>query len=310
MTVTASDLPRAFNVTNRAGTCPICREGFETGERAFYGVVRRGPDGSAMWTGEAQVAPRDARTSVRPTGCTCRGKRAHGKRCALAVSCACPTRNGRGRSRYQAHRRSCSNALSFSDLYATLPGFVDHAIHVECATRNGLVTPTGEVTTYGARTVGHFTTPGVGATPTPTTPMVAPNATSAPRATTPQTTGAPGLTEALTEGNTAAEELAATVREAAATPPASWVPGFSAGEDATREREAAIAARAAAVVANREAVAAANTGGELALDGDVERFQRLELAGVEAPAATPEAEPVNAMPADPGAARFGLLDLD
>ena len=329
MTVNATDLPRAFHVTTNAGQCAICAAGLEQGERAFYGVVRRDPSGAPLWTGEGQVAPKDARTMVRPEGCTCRGRKAHGARCALSKACSCPTRRGRGRATYVAHGRRCPNAIAFGDLYRTLPGFLDHAVHVGCAAGVGMTVPTGEVTTYGARDKGRLST---GEVAVEAAPVVAAEPEDvAARVAARRAAARETERQAVARRRAAADRMAAAAVAAAREREAVEAARLAAIQEGTvalchsapycscctREmvaagRERALQQRAAAA---REAEAAKIAEAQEALnrqwgigqeDPAVARFRGIvaEEGQVTGGAL------VNALPDDPGVARFRGLDLD
>ena len=162
MAVHASQLFRAFEVSSDNGTCPLCRGDLVIGEQAYFATGRKGPDGSPLYTPEAQVAPRDSRVETRPTGCTCRGRRAHTTRCRLHQTCDCPTvrRRGRGGRSYQQarHGRDCPNKIGWNDLYQTLPGCWDRVVHVGCAQAVGLVVPENSKQTRGSRWQGRYDT--------------------------------------------------------------------------------------------------------------------------------------------------------
>lgn len=171
--VNPAKLPRAVNVSTRNGDCLLCGEAFEPGTpaveavypelageaAAFYLTGRRKGDGSADFRPEAQVEPRDAQVATRPQGCTCKGKRAHGKRCALYRSCSCPEATGRRGNRsykYTKHRGGCRNKLAYADCFSTLPGYWDGFVHADCAALLGFAVPTQARRTWGRRTEGVF----------------------------------------------------------------------------------------------------------------------------------------------------------
>lgn len=178
-TINPAKLFRAVNVSTQNGDCLLCGEAFVPGTQArlatyqelgseaaaFYLTGRRNGDGTANFTPEAQVEPRDAQVATRPQGCTCKGKRAHGKRCALFRSCGCPTKQGRYGS-YQQHRGGCRNKLNYADCWSTLPGYWDGFVHADCAAELGFVVPAQARKTWGRRVEGVFGgTAGAGAAP-------------------------------------------------------------------------------------------------------------------------------------------------
>lgn len=178
MTVAARDLYRAFPASTAEGECPLCGEGIDRGEMCFFATGRRGPDGAPIYTGEAQIAPRDARVERRPPGCTCRGKRAHTARCGLHVRCTCQTARNRYGGSYVRHSRECQNLIRMSDLYRTLPGCWDQVVHCACASERGMTIPENSKIARGRRTRGVFDS--LEDAPAPVAPAPAPPTPVAP----------------------------------------------------------------------------------------------------------------------------------
>ena len=173
MTVNAAKLNRAVNVSTASGDCLLCAGAFrpnEVAERvhypelngaagAFYLTLKRLGSGQPDFRPEAQVEPGVAKVAKRPVGCTCKGKRAHGKKCALFKACKCRTAKGKYGS-YQKHSGGCGNKLNFGDVWGTLPGYREGFAHADCADRDGFVVPSAARKTWGRRTLGMLDTTG------------------------------------------------------------------------------------------------------------------------------------------------------
>jgi len=309
VTVDAKDLPRSFAPSTNAGACGICLEQFETGQgHAFYATVRRDAHGNPVWNGFAQVAPKDARTPVRPQGCTCRGRSAHTNRCALyKAGCGCGSRRGRGGRSYVRHGRACSNSISFADRFATLPGFKDHAVHCQCAADRGMEVPADSKVAYGRRVEGHFSTGGAGtAQPVAAAPAPVGAEARAVNLTEIATVAGSGVANAVREASEAREALAAARAEAAQASQASrsWMEADARYH--REEREASIRARAAnaeRMATERKAKAEEESAAAKAERADASlRFAGIDLSD--------DFDDFDTGAPTSGQERFAALDLD
>ena len=154
--LTSSDLYRAFDLTNTRDCCAICasvlHDGVQTRQGFYLTGTRSVMTGVADMVPAHQVAPKNAQTLARGPECTCKGRKAHTKRCAAHVACACKTRTSRYGKKYVSHKKACANSLK----WVTLPGYWDVCVHSQCASDAGFVVPANVKVTRGSRAQGHF----------------------------------------------------------------------------------------------------------------------------------------------------------
>lgn len=152
----STDLYRAFDLTNTVDDCAICASVLHDGATSRQGFYLTGKRSTVAGVADLlpanQVAPKNAQTLARGAVCSCKGRRAHTKRCRAFVACKCTTRRSKYGKTYVAHKKACANTLKWE----TLPGYWDVCVHSQCASDAGFVTPANVKVTRGNRSQGHF----------------------------------------------------------------------------------------------------------------------------------------------------------
>lgn len=317
----------AFPAKN-PGTPPAPFNAFDRGEVVFYLVGTVG--GEELPTPSAQLSV-DKVTTTNACDRSYRNRRGRSSKCSKAPghsdSCGWSrrtvvdtieetARGWRGRRRVVVATRSYSwerytrgakaaarESAQWGDPQGNPLRVWSNLVTIADAASHGYRTPRGRTEARpGRRGVGvennaRGTVRGrsvVVADPAPSTP--APVAPSTPAPVASVDPEAPSGLAAI------AAETAANARaiEAARTPTPSWVDSMSRAPDATREREAAIAARAALRAQN-----AAATPEPTPVVEEEERYRVVDLSD-DSPNSEPEYDPET----DPSVLRFRLLDLD